>query len=35
VAFATGAALALVASGLLLRVPGSPRERLDTGTEAA
>ena len=34
-AFITGAALALVASGLLLRVPGSPRARLDSGTEAA
>ena len=34
-AFATGAALALVASALLLRVPGSPHARLDTGAEAA
>ena len=34
-AFATGAALALVASALLLRVPSSPQARLDTETEAA
>jgi MFS family permease len=34
-AFATGSALALVASALLLRVPGAPPAHLDTGAKAA